>query len=214
MPSSPPTNLVVDVENSTTAHLSWDPPPLSDHNGVITVYSITVLNKETDEEIEFTTITTRITVTDLDPFTNYGFSVTSNTAVGMGPESNIESFQTAEDGKSYHVQLTKTLGYYFSSAPSAAPSDFNVATPSTTSLLLTWSSPPDSYQNGIIRSYVVKIVEVNSDNVMVYSTTATTLTVGPVYPFTSYECSVAAVTVSQGPFSGSVVVQTPQDGKH
>ena len=92
-------NLAVDVENSTTAHLSWDPPPPSDHNGVITVYTITVLNKETDEEMEFTAITTTFTVTDLDPFTNYGFSVTSNTAVGMGPESNIESFQTAEDGK-------------------------------------------------------------------------------------------------------------------
>lgn len=89
-----------------------------------------------------------------------------------------------------------------------------MATTSTTSLLLTWSSPPDSSQNGIIRSYVVKIAEVDSDNVLVYSTTSTTLTVGPVHPFTSYECSVAAITVSQGPFSASVVIQTPQDGKH
>ena len=119
MPSSPPTNLVVDVENSTTAHLSWDPPPIADHNGVITIYTIFVLNKETDEEIEFTTITTTFTVTDLDPFTNYGFSVTSSTTIGMGPESNTESFQTAEDGKlSTHFTWLMTFGY-FSSAPSA-----------------------------------------------------------------------------------------------
>ena len=91
MPSSPPTNLVVDVENSTTAHLSWDPPPIADHNGVITIYTIFVLNKETDEEIEFTTITTTFTVTDLDPFTNYGFSGMGppvlQSTLGMGPES-------------------------------------------------------------------------------------------------------------------------------
>ena len=48
---------------------------------------------------------------------------------------------------------------------------------------------------------------------MVYSTTAPSLIVGGLEPFTSYQCSVAALTINQGPFTISVVVQTLEDGK-
>ena len=99
-------------------------------------------------------------------------------------------------------------------APSTAPSDFNVEAPTSTSLQLSWSPPTVDNQNGIVRSYVVTVTRVDAvGDVMVYTTTVTSLSVGAVVPFTSYKCAVAAVTISQGPFSNSVTVQTPQDGE-
>ena len=107
-----------------------------------------------------------------------------------------------------------SIFYFLHTAPSAAPNDFNVETPTSTSLLLSWTPPPEDSQNGIIRSYVVNITRVDAVNdVMVHSTTASSLIVGGLEPFTSYQCSVAAVTINQGPFTISVVVQTLEDGK-
>lgn len=85
--------------------------------------------------------------------------------------------------------------------------------PTSTSLSLSWLPPLEGTQNGIIRSYTVRVREVDTNLVTEYNSTETQLVVRPVHPYYSYECSVAAVTVSQGPFSVSLVVQTPEDGE-
>ena len=98
VPSSPPTNLAVSVENSTAAHIFWSPPPHTDHNGVITVYTVTIVNKRTDMAFEYTTLDSTFIITILSPFTNYEFAVAANTTVGMGPQSTFVPFITDEDG--------------------------------------------------------------------------------------------------------------------
>ena len=97
--------------------------------------------------------------------------------------------------------------------PTAAPEDVSVEAPSSTTLSIEWMPPPQDDQNGIIRSYVVRVLEVVTSTTMTYNTTEESLTVGFLHPHYQYEVSVAAVTVGQGPFSDSVTIQTPQDGE-
>ena len=85
--------------------------------------------------------------------------------------------------------------------------------PTSTSLSLSWLPPLEGTQNGIIRSYIVHIREVDTDQLSYYNSTETMLVVGPVHPYYNYECSVAAVTISQGPFSDTFLVETPEDGE-
>lgn len=85
--------------DATTVQLSWSPPPLSDHNGVITAYTVSVVNTNTNEEQKIVVSSTSITLNSLDPFTNYNFGVTANTSVGAGPQSSFVSFLTHEDGQ-------------------------------------------------------------------------------------------------------------------
>ena len=85
--------------------------------------------------------------------------------------------------------------------------------PSSTSLDSEWSAPPQGSQNGIIRSYVVRVYEVITNTTLTYNTTEESLTVGFLHPHYQYQVSVAAVTVGQGPFSDAATIQTPQDGE-
>ena len=47
-----------------------------------------------------------------------------------------------------------------------------------------------------------------------FVTTSTRLTVSSLRPYTTYQCTVAAFTVAQGPLSAIIVVQTYQDGTY
>ena len=64
--------------------LFWSPPHAVDQNGIITNYTVTC--SLVDDIIQhMTTSGTRLTVTGLEPFTNYTCSVSAATVVGSGP---------------------------------------------------------------------------------------------------------------------------------
>ena len=64
--------------------LVWSPPHVDDRNGIITSY--TVMCSSVDALVHHsTTSETRLTVTGLEPFTNYTCSVSAATIVGSGP---------------------------------------------------------------------------------------------------------------------------------
>ena len=105
------------------------------------------------------------------------------------------------------------IDYFMHTVPTAAPEDVSVEAPSSTTLSIEWMPPPQDDQNGIVRSYVVRVLEVVTSTTLTYNTTEESLTVGFLHPHYQYEVSVAAVTVGQGPFSDSVTIQTPQDGE-
>ena len=100
-------------------------------------------------------------------------------------------------------------------APDGAPT-FVMATDVTSiTITLTWSPPRDDLHNGIIRHYLINILEVNTSAAYTLRTQAhTSLTIGVLHPFYTYELSVQAVTVLPGPASPTITVVTLQDGKH
>ena len=83
VPSGPPLNLTISVTPRTML-LFWSPPHAADRNGIITNYTVTC-SLVNDIIQRTTTRETRLTVTGLEPFTNYTCSVSAATVVGSGP---------------------------------------------------------------------------------------------------------------------------------
>jgi len=83
---------------------------------------------------------------------------------------------------------------------------------SSTSIRLTWNPPPRATTNGIITEYRINITEHNTTREYAFLSYATGFSVPGLHPNYIYECSISAVTVAEGPYSTSIVIQTPEDG--
>ncbi len=77
-------------------------------------------------------------------------------------------------------------------------------------ITLTWSPPPDEYNNGAIRSYSIRILEVESGHSFVVQTSDLEHSLLHLHPYYTYNISVAATTVSTGPYSPNISVKTLQ----
>lgn len=85
---------------------------------------------------------------------------------------------------------------------------------SSTSILLSWDAPLISEQNGLIRYYNISITDSSSGTLSVYQVSSehTQLLIASLHPYHSYECSVAAATITVGVQTMPIVITTPQDG--
>ena len=83
----------------------------------------------------------------------------------------------------------------------------------STSLSLNWSPLPSQYHNGRVRNYHVNVLNAITNDLTQFTTNNTQLTVSSLHPYSTYRCTVAAVTVAQGPQSIPIMIQTYQDGK-
>ena len=75
-----------------------------------------------------------------------------------------------------------------------------------------WDAIALENQNGILRHYLVSVLELDTGETDVYTAGATQLNISGLHPYYTYTCMVAAVTIRIGPFSQSVSIITPQDG--
>ena len=100
----------------------------------------------------------------------------------------------------------------FFSAPSAPPEGLFAARVSSTSFVLSWSPPPTSQQNGIIREYTVNITELQTGNSIILNSTSTSVSVLSLHPYYTYGCVVSAYTVESGPYSEVFTITTSEDG--
>ena len=114
VPSASPINLLASVLMSTSVLLTWDPPPLSDRNGIITEYNIIFIEVGSSNVQLFTTTTNKLNVSMLSPYTLYNFALSANTSVGMGPLSNYTTFHTLQDSKNSLIIITGNTCYYSS----------------------------------------------------------------------------------------------------
>ena len=98
--------------------------------------------------------------------------------------------------------------------PSGPPVGVGHLEITSTSVTLSWNPPETSQQNGVIRSYIVIVREEETGRNFSVNSTNTELRIGNLHPFYTYHFAVAAVTVSQGPFTYEYVLRTLEDGKH
>ena len=99
-PSASPINFTAVATGTTSAWFSWQSPSNDDINGVLSYYTLTLV----DESFNLTTITINITntsyiTTGLEEYVNYSCRVAAATEVGSGPYSSPRVITTQQDGK-------------------------------------------------------------------------------------------------------------------
>ena len=99
VPSSPAQNVLAYNTTSTSIHLSWDPPPDDQINGIILHYTVRVVPQHGGTVVYLNSTVTNIVVASLTPYTVYTYSVAAVTSVGSGPFSSAIMVQTNEAGK-------------------------------------------------------------------------------------------------------------------
>jgi len=113
-PTQPPLNVSVSVQKSRNITLSWARPSLEEHNGILTVYHVIIMETQILYLDNGTTITRmgnnfnrtynasegRVQSVDtLHPSYNYTVRIAAATAAGIGPFSDPITVMTLEDGE-------------------------------------------------------------------------------------------------------------------
>ena len=94
VPDAFPRNLTAINSGPQGVFLSWVPPPLNKHNGVITGYVVKIIGlRELDVDN-----TTSHSIGGLNASSSYSFSVAAKTSVGPGPFSKPVSVVTHHGG--------------------------------------------------------------------------------------------------------------------
>ena len=96
--------------------------------------------------------------------------------------------------------------------PDMAPANLTGSAQDSTTLLLNWDRPTGPH-NGIIREYRVNITEVETGTVFQRVSLTTSLVVGNLHPDYTYQWRVTAFTVTEGPYSTTSSITTPEDGE-
>ena len=109
VPSSPPQNIMVTSVNPASLMVSWDPPPMIDHNGPITyMIQYTRVGSSDMMSVNVNSGTTHA-ISGLVAFVDYSVTVAAVNVNGTGPFSNPPVVgRSGEDSK-----LTILLAYTF-----------------------------------------------------------------------------------------------------
>ena len=105
VPATPPENVTVVVNSSTTIEVRWDIVPPIDQNGIITVYEVMYQPLETfngnisTQTMNVSGTEMSVFLIELQEFVNYTISVRAYTGVGAGPYSDEVIVMTLEDCK-------------------------------------------------------------------------------------------------------------------
>uniref|UniRef100_A0A3B5ALH9 Neogenin 1 n=1 Tax=Stegastes partitus TaxID=144197 RepID=A0A3B5ALH9_9TELE len=141
VPSAPPQNLTLEVQNSKSIMLRWQPPPLSGQNGEITGYKIRYRKGSRRSETADTIGGTQLykLIDALERGTEYSFRVSAMTVNGTGPATEwitVETFESDLDESRVPDQ----------------PSSLHVR-PLVNSIVVSWT-PPEN-QDIVVRGYSI-----------------------------------------------------------
>ena len=112
-PSAPPQDIKCAPSSSTSLLVAWRPPPVESQNGALAGYTVryqveaaagsvesaagTADNEETSGEVSVPS-GEQVLLPRLEKWTQYRISVAALTHMGSGPESELLSCRTDEDG--------------------------------------------------------------------------------------------------------------------
>ncbi|NWR85358.1 NEO1 protein, partial [Furnarius figulus] len=141
VPSAPPQNLTLEVRNSKSILLQWQPPPAGTHSGQITGYKIRYRKVSRKSDVTESVGGTQLSqlIEGLERGTEYSFRVAALTVNGTGPATDWVSAETFES------DLDETR------VPEV-PSSLHVR-PLVTSIVVSWT-PPEN-QNVVVRGYAI-----------------------------------------------------------
>ena len=193
VPSAPPTSISGMVTSSTMITFRWFPPPPQDINGLIRFYTVRLTERHTGRQWTFFAVDQDIRIGSLHPYYFYDFVVAAYTT-GTGPFSQVFTVQTAQD------------------VPIASPDQFSAATIASDFLTLTWVPPPFEETNGVIQYYSIRVTELETGQLFNLRSNVTNITLTNLHPYYTYQCRIAARTISLGPYSDPITIQLLEEG--
>ncbi|XP_044179413.1 receptor-type tyrosine-protein phosphatase delta-like isoform X6 [Acropora millepora] len=191
-PSGPPQNVRALALSPTSIRVIWNPPLLSQRNGIISHYTVRFTSQfHQPKSVNTTDNNTSIVISDLAIFTTYSFTIKAWNVIGAGPESEAVDNTTWED------------------LPSA-PQDLRAWNLSESSVFVTWREP--SHVNGNLKGYKVYYKPASDSKFMSREVggKTTQVTLHFLTPFTLYNVKVLAVTGAGGGNASAVTVTTDE----
>uniref|UniRef100_A0A3B4D457 Neogenin 1 n=1 Tax=Pygocentrus nattereri TaxID=42514 RepID=A0A3B4D457_PYGNA len=140
VPSAAPQNLSLEVQNSRSIMVRWQPPPLGSQNGELTGYKIRYRKGgRKGEAAEIMTTQLSQLIDGLERGTEYSFRVSATTVNGSGPATEWLTGETFESD----LDESQVPG---------APSSLHVR-PLVNSIVVSWT-PPEN-QDIVVRGYSI-----------------------------------------------------------
>uniref|UniRef100_A0A8C9NVH2 Neogenin n=1 Tax=Serinus canaria TaxID=9135 RepID=A0A8C9NVH2_SERCA len=141
VPSAPPQNLTLEVRNSKSILLQWQPPPAGTQSGQITGYKIRYRRVARKSDVSESVAGTQLSqlIEGLERGTEYSFRVAAMTINGTGPATDWVSAETFESDLD-------------ESRVPEVPSSLHVR-PLVTSIVVSWT-PPEN-QDVVVRGYAI-----------------------------------------------------------
>ncbi|KFW81127.1 hypothetical protein N305_12671, partial [Manacus vitellinus] len=147
VPSAPPQNLTLEVRNSKSILLQWQPPPTGTHSGQITGYKIRYRKVSRKSDVTESVGGTQLSqLIEALPLERAHF--TQSRSASFGPPTSHSSWNylyLRESLEIHHFSLTETR------VPEV-PSSLHVR-PLVTSIVVSWT-PPEN-QNVVVRGYAI-----------------------------------------------------------
>ena len=111
------------------------------------------------------------------------------------------------------ISINIFIPFLYFTVPSSPPTNASVSIINSRSIFISWFPPPFDHQNGLIREYEIMIEEIETG--IIYNDTSLNLyiQIDYIHPHYTYNISISAVTISSGPYTTAVTIQTPQDSK-
>ena len=114
--------------------------------------------------------------------------------------------------------MVRDFYFFFSTAPSSAPTHVTLIAAGSSAANLMWTSLPAEDWNGDRRGFIITLVEVETgqtqSNHTLRNSAATSYLISTLHPFYNYRCRIAAFnSAGTGPFSDMATVMLPPAGK-
>ena len=208
-PSSPPRGVVGSPRSNSSIILHWQPPEKLHWNGPLLGYQMS--HKPAgypDNTLKFENVTDPsklfAEIGHLEPFQEYDVAIAAFNAKGIGVFSAYTRVRTQEG------------------RPVAPPIDVEAVPLNSTSLRISWTSPPQRQINGINQGYKVIVTSEGDATEVVHVVMSNTSNmvgrqsghVSGLRKFTKYLISVLCFTSKgDGPRSRLIKTQTLEDGE-
>uniref|UniRef100_A0A8D1EL13 Sidekick cell adhesion molecule 1 n=1 Tax=Sus scrofa TaxID=9823 RepID=A0A8D1EL13_PIG len=203
-PSAPPKNIVASGRTNQSIMVQWQPPPETEHNGVLRGYILRYRLAGLPGEHQQRNITSPeisyCLVTELIIWTQYEIQVAAYNGAGLG------------------VFSRPVTEYTLQGVPTAPPQNVQTEAVNSTTIRFLWSPPPQQFVNGINQGYKLLAWPADAPEAV------TVVTIAPDFhgvhhgfitnlkKFTAYLASVLCFTTpGDGPPSAPQLVWTHED---
>ncbi|XP_054428409.1 protein sidekick-1 [Pteronotus mesoamericanus] len=203
-PSAPPKNIVASGRTNQSIMVQWQPPPETEHNGVLRGYILRYRLAGLPGEHQQRNITSPevnyCLVTELIIWTQYEIQVAAYNGAGLGVFSRA------------------VTEYTLQGVPTAPPQNVRAEAVNSTAIRFLWSPPPQQFINGINQGY--KLLAWPADT----PEAVTVVTIAPDFhgvhhgyitslrKFTAYlTAALCFTTPGDGPPSAPQLVRTHED---